>query len=188
MKAGRMRRALLLLMATVTGCAPASDRAKLLQGMKTMPCQASCLHTGAPDVSVSLPAGFVIEPMAEATYDMMYIYDPLDTGSVQKGLAVLNITPIPVITVGDVPGIRKVNGVLNGMKVTWNERAVFSQEQTRLYQKECIETKSLRGYYIQRAGQPLKLHVLVVGTDSMLVERLTACVETLKLTQQHPNL
>ncbi|MCE7934112.1 MAG: hypothetical protein DYG96_05920 [Chlorobi bacterium CHB2] len=163
---------LLPLALLLAGCQPTSDRAAALKGVRLVPFTMEFSRTKAPNLSIQVPFGFMVESVSEAKHDMFYVVNPNDSGNPQRGMAVIQLRPAPNPIIPDSSATGTSKGILLGEGIDWNE-ATLDDESPRVLQREVILEEPFP------TPQPMKLQAFVVGMDSALVEQLVACVETL---------
>ncbi len=169
--------ALLLLPLLAGGCGSTSDRSRLLAGTETVEMTLQPTRTGVNGLKIRIPRGFDAEGTSEAKYDMFYIFDRRDTGTVQKAMAVIQVHPAPLQILADSAVIRYSSARVDGRRSEWRE-GITENEGERVHQRELRRD----GLFEPRNGAPEPLlHAFVVGTDSALVELLMASVESLRL-------
>jgi hypothetical protein len=178
----------LLLLIIVAGCAKVKDRSVLLRGVETRQVRLELKHTKISDLSIRVPVGFMSEWTEEAHYDKFFIYMPQDTGDVQKGMITLDITPNPPKLIPDTAKYARSIGRIGEHEVPWREMTVVDDDGAKLYQREMVTKDIFTGLENYGSTSGIVLHAFVVGSDSLLVERLTAVVETLALPPLKPNL
>jgi hypothetical protein len=177
-----------LIIALFTGCAKVKDRSILLRGVPTQPITMALAHTKVGDLTMRVPAGFVAEWTQEARYDKFFIYEPKDTGDVQKGMVTLDITPDPAKLIADTSKYERSIGKMGDHEIQWRERTVVGDDGSKLYQREMVTRDLFSGLENYSKDKGVVLHAFVVGSDSLLVERLTATVETIAMPPLKPNL
>ncbi len=179
--------ALVLVVVLATGCASRKDRSGLLRGVKTEQLILKCAHTDLPDLTITVPAGFVADWTKEARYDNFYLFDPADTGEVQKGMIVIDVTPESRKQIPDSVDFQKFIGTLGGKDIQWRELTFVDElDSSKVYQRE-VQTNVLYEP-LSYVDKKMVVHAFVVGSDPKLVEILTAAVETLKVLPSKPNL
>lgn len=183
--------AVLLALLFITGCIPRKDRGKLLKNVETLAVRMENTHTNVPDLLIRIPSGFVVEWTKESRYEKYFIYNPKDTGEVQKGMVILDITPYPARHIADtVENLKKSIGTIggeDGKEVIWKEYTVEEIGSAPLYQRET----TLAGLFedADRFKEVKNtLHAFIVGSDPDLVELLTASVETITVLPRKPDL
>ena len=170
------------------GCAKVKDRSGLLRGVATQDVRLELRHTKISDLTIRIPTGFVSEWTEEAHFDKFFIYRPQDTGDVQKGMVTLDVTPNPPKMIPDTASYTRSIGHIAGHDAQWREMTVVELDGAKLYQREMVTKDIFTGLENYSNLQGLVLHAFVVGSDSLLVERLTAVVETIALPPLKPNL
>jgi hypothetical protein len=178
--------AILAVLATA-GCTPRKDRARLLRDVETIAVRMVNEHTGLPDFLIKVPTGFVVEWTRESRYDKYFIYNPRDSGDVQKGMAVIDVTPYPARQIPDSLKVKRSIGQMAGHDVKWTEYTVGEPGEPALYQREMTSYapfEEIEKYKDHKNA----LHVFVVGSDQNLVEILTAAAETITILPRKPNL
>lgn len=183
--------AVLLVMLFATGCIPRKDRGELLKNVETLAVRMENTHTDVPDLLIRVPSNFVVEWTKEARYEKYFIYNPRDTGEVQKGMAIIDITPYPALHIADTAeNLEKSIGMIGGEKgreVIWKEFTVEELGSAPLYQRETTVTGMFEEADKFREVKH-SLHAFIVGSDPELVEVLTASVETITVLPRKPNL
>ncbi len=177
----------LLAVLVTAGCTPHKDRSKLLQDVELLTVRMVNEHTGLPDLLIKVPSGFVVEWTKEARYEKYFIYDPKDSGDVQSGMAVIDVTPYPSTLIADSLKIQRSIGDLAGANVVWKEYSIEEPGTPTLYQREMTSNK-IFAEASKYKDEAFTMHAFVVGTDHDLVEILTASVETITVLPQKPNL
>lgn len=181
----------LIAMLFVTGCIPRKDRGELLKNVETLAVRMENTHTDVPDLLIRVPSGFVVEWTKEARYEKYFIYNPKDTGEVQKAMAIIDITPYPARHIADTAkGLKKSIGTIGGeegSEVIWKEFTVEELGSEPLYQRETTVTGLFEEADRFKEVKNV-LHAFIVGTDPDLVEILTASVETITVLPRKPNL
>jgi hypothetical protein len=178
---------LILILAAGAGCTQHKDRAALMRGVKTTQLQLDCKHTDLPSLLITVPSGFASDWTKEARYDKFFIFDPADTGEVQKGMILIDVTPAPPKQIPDSADYKKSLGTLNGEEVQWREMTFIEEsDSSKVYQREMQTNAPYRS--LSFVDKKMVIHAFVVGSDPKLVELLTACVETLKALPSKPNL
>lgn len=177
----------ILVALAAAGCAPRKDRAKLLQNVETVSVRMVNEHTGLPDFLIRVPPGFVVEWTKEARYEKYFIYNPQDTGDVQKGMAVIDVTPFPARQIPDSLKVSRSIGTMGGRDVKWTEYTVQEPGEPPLYQRETTSYDLLKDLVKYQEEKPA-IHVFVVGSDEALVEMLTASAETLSILPRKPDI
>jgi hypothetical protein len=177
------------LIATAAGCAaPRKDRTSLLKGIPTKQVHLAPTHTGAPEIVMTVPAQYAVDWTEEARYDNFLIFDPQDTGVVQRGMIAVNITPKPVQHVEDsVKGTYSI-GSISGNDLKWRETTDPGFDDVPVYQREATQKELLKTYPSPDKNGPLVVHVFIVGSDPKLVELLMGAVETMKILPGKPNV
>lgn len=178
--------AIVLLLAS--GCAKVKDRSALLRDVPTEQVRMEPRHTQISGMTILIPKGFVVEWTEEARYDKFYIYEPKDTGDVQQGMVTIDITPDPAKLIPDTATYERSRGKMGEMEIQWRERSVIEPPAAKLFQREMVTRDIFKDAEKYNRHEGLVLHAFVVGTDSLLVERLTATVETIALVPMKPNL
>lgn len=179
--------AALLMTGLLGACAPKKDRSALLKGIPTEKIRLEMEHTTAPDLEITVPKGFIANWAKEARYDKFYIYDPADTGVTQRGLLIVDLSPTPALSIPDSAKTDKSRGTIADESVTWRE-AVLKDETPHVHQREMVQKDLLGRYQSSDNAGPIILHAIIAGSDSTLVERLTASVESIKVLPAKPNL
>jgi hypothetical protein len=170
--------ALLLVATALVGahCGRTSERVRLLRGVSTVPLRFEFTRTGVPALSMDVLRGLDGESVPEARYDMFYIYRPSDTGTVQRGMVMLESHPDPRTYIPDSVVVARSPGVVAGEDVEWRFGTTESEGKT-VYQRELRRP----GFFARGdAHKNLFLHVFVVGYDSAFVDTLMASVESLR--------
>jgi hypothetical protein len=175
------------------------DRSPLLKGIKTAQVTLSATRSNAPDFIVTVPDGFETEWVGEekSAYDKFYIFNRDDTGAVQHGMAIIDIAPSPRWLIRDTADYSRSGGSIAGHDIEWREEVVdpsteeenafASSTGKRLFRREMVSKELIEGYHSAKGEGPLLVHAFVVGSDSLLVERLTASIETI-VVRPRPNL
>jgi len=179
---------LALVVLLLPGCAKVKDRSALLRDIPTEQVRMEPRHTQVAGMTLRIPKGFVVEWTEEARYDKFYIYEPKDTGDVQQGMVTLDITPDPAKLIPDTAKYERSVGKMGEHEVQWRERTVTEPPAAKLFQREMVTRELFKDAEKYNRVEGLVLHAFVVGTDSLLVERLTATVETISLVPMKPNL
>jgi hypothetical protein len=176
------------LIVVLAACAKVKDRSVLLRGVAMHDVRLELKHTNITDLNIRVPAGFVSEWTEEAHYDKFFLFEPKDTGDVQQGMVTLDITPDPAKLIPDTAKYQRSVGKMGEHEVQWRERTIVNDDGSKLFQREMVTHDLFAGLEKYGKQQGLVLHAFVVGSDSNLVERLTAVVETISLPPSKPNL
>lgn len=175
------------------GCGPPrKDRSGLLKGVQLNEVVLHCTHTDIPDLTLKVPPEFEVAEMRETHNDKFLIGRASDTGT-STGQIVVTVTPAPARVIADSAKYVENLAEMFGGDILWREYT-FVEEGVELnsygppiYQHEVLSIDPLERFNKQR-GQPLFLHIFVVGSDSATVERLVACVETMRFLPSKGNL
>jgi hypothetical protein len=188
-----------VLLVCVAGCVSKKDRSPLLKGIRTTQVTLSATRSNAPDFIVTVPEGFESEWVGEekSDYDKFYIFNRNDTGDIQHGMAYIDIAPAPRWLIRDTADYSRSRGSIAGHDIEWREEvfdpsteegnAFASSTGKRLFRREMISKDLIEGYHSARGEGPLLVHAFIVGSDSLLVERLTASIESI-VVKPRPNL
>lgn len=170
------------LMATfgASGCREHRDRSGLLKAVPTTDIRFTAVKTGVGDFSITLPQPFVIDAEAGAQSDVFFFTDLSDTGEVQKGMIYLTIALKPLVFIPDTADVSITGGNIGGEDLDWKESRDIAINGALLYQREAIAQKLLTMNPSPGTTGSFIMQAFVVGTDSVLVERLMAAVETIK--------
>jgi hypothetical protein len=178
--------ALLLLLVSVvlsslSGCVSRKDRSSLLKGIATEQVTLQTVYTQFADLVLTVPEGFETERVEEGvTYDKYYIFDRVDTGDTQHGMIVLDIKSSPNWIIKDTSEYTRSKGSIGKDEdVIWREAKITTDVGKVVFQREMIQEDLLRSASSSVSDNPLFIHAFVVGSDSLLVERLTASVESI---------
>lgn len=177
-----------ILLLAMPGCIPKKDRAKLLEDVPTSELRLDPKNTEAAELTMKVPAGFQSDWTSNAQYDKFIIFDPSDSGDVQRGMVIVNITPIPLAHVPDSIDDDHSMGAIEGKSLKWRETVAYGEDSVRIYQREAVQTELLKLYPSPDREGPLIVHVFVVGRDPKLVELLMGAVETIKIIPGKPNV
>jgi hypothetical protein len=188
-----------LLLTGSAACVSKKDRLPLLKGIRTTQLKLSATRSNAPDFIVTVPEGFESEWIGEekSIYDKFYIFNRNDTGAIQLGMAYFDITPAPRWLIPDSVEYTRSGGSIAGHDIEWREdvfdptkqegNTFASSNGKKLFRREMISKELIQGYNSTKGEGPLLVHAFIVGSDSLLVERLTASIETIVVTPR-PNL
>ncbi|HVZ41395.1 MAG TPA: hypothetical protein VHI13_19095 [Candidatus Kapabacteria bacterium] len=177
-----------LIMGMATGCTPRKDRSAQLRGVRMEEIRLLNRHTGVNDITMMVPEGFASEWTRENRFDKFFVYSPADTGQTQRGMLVIDVEPSPIHIIPDTAECERYRGRVADADVIWRERTITGDAGERLYQRETMTAELFPQSRIRNVSEPVMFHAFVVGSDSILVNRLTAAVETIRFQPLKPNL
>jgi hypothetical protein len=176
-----------LVSLVVCGCVPRRDHTELLRGIATKQMKLEPKITRAPGLELRVPQNYHSDWTANANYDAFIILDPDDESDVQHGMLVVNITPAPVNHIADTLETRRVRSMLAGRTIEWRERSYVDGDGVRVHQREAIREGLFRMFKDPKSGRELVMQIFVVGSDSVLVERLMGAAETISTGGGEPD-
>jgi hypothetical protein len=169
----------LLAALLVAGCSTRRDHTVLLKGIDTKDLLLEPKITRAPQLKLRVPVDFDADWTRDASYDSFILIDPDDDGDVQRAMLIINVTAAPVQHIDDTLKTGHTRSTLAGGTIEWHERSFVDEERNTIYQREAVRSGLFENFKDPKSGRDLVLQVFVVGTDSVLVERLMGSAETI---------
>lgn len=162
------------------GCASRRDHTELLRDVETKEMVLDPRNTRGPELRLRVPSAFESDWTANVGHDSFIIFDPDDDESgVQRGMLVVNVTSAPISHIDDTLETRHVRSMIADGTVEWRERSFEDDDGMTIHQRETTRAGLFDLYKDPKTGGELVLHIFVVGSDSVLVERLMGSAETI---------
>jgi hypothetical protein len=157
-------------------------REKLPAGRYQLP----TAHTPAPDLWITLPAGYTVRSVGRMPDDEFFIFrsdDPTlhDTAAVTPGFmrVYVGVMPQTGVESGDHP--TEENVLIGGEPLVWRLWSERTPDGKRYYQREIKSGDFFAGISPELAKAPLHLHIYVAGKDSAAVAALMRAARTISL-------
>lgn len=179
--------AITLFVTALGGCATRRDHTALLAGIRTKQMTLEPLNTRAPLLTLRVPASFERDWTKNSANDRFIIFDPDDSGDVQRGMLIVNVTSSVFNHIHDSLETDHSRSTIAGETVEWRERVFTNDDGIVLHQREALLKGAFDLYTDPKSQQALVLQVFVVGTDSILVERLMGSAETIVVGGGRPD-
>jgi hypothetical protein len=176
---------LLAVVVAVGACRSSKDRSALLDGVATVEHRLNTRIMPVPDLTIRVPEAMSdIEWDRHARFDNFFITNPGDTGEVQQGMIVINVSPSTMSFIADTVDVDEFIGTIAGQDVVWREYTVVGPDGSQLYQRETVQQELFAPFKAHPDQPAVLLQAFIVGSNYDLVEKLTASVETLTLVNE----